>query len=151
MPPTRRSARAGVLRSALLFAPFLAVTLVALAFIICETSAEGASSGRIAGMVLVTMVAFLLAYQVVQSIRDLLSQPVETTGPVDRRWSRSDFFLFRNSYIFVEKNVFRLEPEEFIEVDLGDTVRIVHYPHTSAVESIEVVERAGQSKEPKHG
>jgi hypothetical protein len=92
---------------------------------------------------MVGLVGLLLGYQVVQSLRDLVSKPVETTGLVERRWSKADFFLFRNSYVFVGRNVFRLTPEQYIECDLGDTVRIVHYPHTAAVEAIEVVQRAG--------
>ena len=149
MATTRPSARAAVLRSALLFTPFLAVTLVALVFIIRDTAEEGASRGPIIGLVLVGSVAVLLTYQVVQSVRDLFSHLVETTGLVERRWSRSDFFLFRNSYIFVEKNVYRLAPELFLDIDLGDTVRVVHYPHTGAVETIEVVERAAQRGRPE--
>ena len=97
------------------------------------------------------LVALLLAYQVVQSLRDLFSQPVQTTGLVERRWSRNDFFLFRNDYVFVEGNVFRLQPEQFVEVDLGDIVRVAHYPHTATVETIEVVERAGQRTRPDDG
>jgi hypothetical protein len=49
--------------------------------------------------------------------------------------------LFRNGYIFVGRNVFRLEPEEYIGIKLGDTVRVVHYPHTATVASVEVAER----------
>jgi hypothetical protein len=48
----------------------------------------------------------------------------------------------------VGRDVFRLAPEEFVEVDLGDTVRIRHYPHTSTVEAVEVVERAGPETGP---
>ncbi len=151
MAATRSSAWATVLRSALLITPFLAVTLTALAFILRQTVEEGASGGRIVGLVLVGSVTLLLAYQVVQSVRDLFAHLVETTGLVERRWSRSDFFLFRNSYIFVERNVYRLPPEQFVEVDLGDTVRIVHYPHTGTVEAMEVVERAGQRRRTDDG
>lgn len=151
MEATRPSAWATVLRSALLLTPFLAVTLVALAFLGRDTAAEGASGGRIVGLVLVGFVALLLAYQVTQSVRDLFSRPVETTGLVERRWSRSDLFIFRNSYIFVERNVYRLPPERFVRVDLGDTIRIVHYPHTGTVEAIEVVARAGQGGRPDDG
>jgi hypothetical protein len=132
-----------VLRSLLLFAPFLLVVLVALTFLLRSTVDEGTSGGRIVALVLVGSVAFLLVYQVVQSVRDLFSRTVETVGRVERRWSRSDLFLFRNSYIFVGQDVFRLPPGQFAEIGLGDTVRIVHYPHTAAVEAIEVVAREG--------
>ncbi len=139
------SARATVLRSLLLFTPFLLVVLVALTFLLRSTVDEGASGGRIVALVLMGSVALLLVYQVVQSVRDLFSRMVETIGRVERRWSRSDLLLFRNSYIFVGRNVFRLPPEQFVEIGLGDTVRIVHYPHTAAVEAIEVVARKGAS------
>ncbi len=139
------SARMSVLRSILLFSPFLVVVLVALAFLFRAAATEGMSGGRIVALVFVGFLAVLLAYQVIQSTRDLLSQPVETTGLVERRWSRSDVFIFRNSYIFVGRDVFRLSPEQFIEIDLGDMVRILHDPHTAAVETIEVVARGGES------
>ena len=139
------SARATVLRSLLLFTPFLLVVLVALTFLFRSSVDEGASGGRIVALVLMGSVALLLVYQVIQSARDLFSRTVETIGRVERRWSRSNLLLFRNSYIFVGRDVFRLPPEQFAEIGLGDTVRIVHYPHTAAVEAIEVVARKGAS------
>ncbi len=151
MAERRPAAWATVLRSALLFTPFLVIVLVILAFLIGDTAGEGASGGRTVAMVLVGSVTLLLAYQVVQSVRDLFSRLVETNGLVERRWSRNDFFLFRSSYVFVERNVYRLTPEQFLDVDLGDRVRIVHYPHTGAVESVEVIERAGGDQERKDG
>ena len=147
MTASHPSARGAVLRSALIYTPFLAVTLTALGFILVDTASDGVSGGRVIGSVLVGVVALLLVYQVVQSLRDLFSQPVETVGLVERRWSRHDFFLFRNDYLFVQRNVYRVEPEQFIEVDLGDTVRIRHYPHTGTVETVEVVARAGRAAE----
>jgi hypothetical protein len=141
--PARSSARFQVLRSLLLFTPFLAVTAGVLAFLLRDIATDGASGGRIVGTVLVGFVTLLLAYQVVQSLRDVFSGLVETAGIVERRWSHNDLFLFRNSYIFVDRNVFRLDPAQFIDVELGDTVRVVHTPHTTMVESLEVTQRAG--------
>lgn len=142
MAAASSSARASVLRSALLFSPFLAVSAFALAFIIVDVVNDGVDAGHVVGIVLVGFVTLLLGYQVVQSIRDLFSRCIETVGVVERQWSRNEFMLFRNGYIFVGNNVFRLEPEEYIEIKLGDTVRVVHYPHTATVESVEVVEGA---------
>ena len=144
--PTRPSARGTVLRSALIFTPFLAVTLGFVGVIVQAMVDDGVSTGRVIGLILVGSVAVLLAFQLVQSLRDLFSQPVETIGLVERRWSRRDFFLFRNDYLFVGRIVYRVQPEEFLEAGLGDTVRIMHYPHTSAVASVEVLERAGQQE-----
>lgn len=144
MAGTGPSARTTVLRSALLFTPFLAVALVVLGFIVRDAVAEGVALGDTVGMVLVGFVVLLLGYQVVQAVRDLFTRPVETTGLVERHWSRNDYFIFQNSYIFVGRDVFRLTPEQSLDVELGDTVRVLHYPHTSTVEAIEVVAHAGQ-------
>ena len=142
MAAERPSAWASILRSALLLTPFLVMTLTALGFILQDTVSSGVTAGRIVGLVLVGFVALLLAFQVTQSLRDLFAEPVETTGLVERRWSRSDLFLFRNDYLFVQRDVFRVRPEDVLEVHLGDTVKIRHYPHTSAVAAVEVISRA---------
>jgi len=141
MAAGRSSARTTVLRSALLFAPFLAVAAVALAFLVTDGASNGWGAGTVVAVALVGSVTLLLAYQVVQSLRDVFARPVETVGPVEKRWSRSDMFLFRNAYVFVGRDVFRLPPDA--DIQTGDVVRIRHSPHTAAVEEIEVVERAG--------
>jgi len=141
----RSPARFQVLRSLLLFTPFFAVAAGVFAFLLRDVAEDGLSAGRIVGLVLVGFISLLLAYQVVQSLRDVFSRFVETTGVVERRWSHNDLFLFRNSYIFVGRNVFRLDPRQFVEVNLGDTVRVVHTPHTAMVESLEVTQRASAS------
>jgi hypothetical protein len=134
------SARGEVFRSALLFSPFLALTLSALALIVREIAGSGAGTGSIVGLVLIGGVALLLGYQVVQSLRDLFSRTVETTGLVERLWSRNEFLLFRHTYVFVERNVFRVPVQHLLDVERGDLVRIVHYPHTGTVEFIEKVQ-----------
>ena len=103
-------AKNAVLRSALLFTPFLAITLFGLGFIVREIATEGATGGRIVGLVLVASVALLLGYQVVQSIRDLLSETVETVGEVERSWTRKAMFHFRNSHVFLVRNVYLAPP-----------------------------------------
>ena len=100
---------------------------------------SGAGAGRVVGLIIVGLVVLLLGYQVVQSVRDLFSDLVETVGLVERQWSRNEFLLFRNTYIFVGKDVYRLSPEQGIQVERGNMVRIVHLPHTSTVETIEAV------------
>jgi hypothetical protein len=140
----RSSARLSVLRSALLFSPFFALSAFALGLIITDGLGDGFETGNIVGGVLFGFVTLLLGFQVVQAIRDLFSRTTETIGIVERRWSRNEFLLFRNGYIFVQNNVFRLDPETFIDVALGSRVRVVHYPHTATVESLEIL------SEPSH-
>jgi hypothetical protein len=139
MAAAQSSARAAVLRTALLFTPFFALALLGFAVFARDAAQQGLSAGRVVGLVLVGLVVLLLGYQVVQSVRDLFSGLVETVGLVERQWSRNEFLLFRNTYIFVGKDVYRLSPEQGIEAERGKMVRIVHLPHTSTVETIEVV------------
>ena len=144
MGGARSSAWWAVLRSALVFTPVLAVALVALWFIAQEMSDKGSSGRLVIMLVVIGSVVLLLAYQVVQSLRDLFSRTVETVGVINRCWTKNDFFLFRNTYIFVERDVYRLSPEQAVAIDSGDSVRIVHFPHTGAVETIEVIARADE-------
>ena len=127
------------MRSALLFAPFFAIALLGFIVIAREVVREGVAPGSSVGLVLVGSVVLLLGYVLLQSLRDLFSGLVETVGLVERRWSRTEYFLFRNTYIFVNKDVYRLSPEQAFEVELGTRVRIVHLPHTTTVETVDVV------------
>lgn len=130
-------ARAGVVRSIILFAPFLAITLFAWGYLLWRLVDRGVSGGAVAGFVLVSLVALLLAYQVVQSVRDAFAELTETVGEVERSWTRNDMFLFRNSYVFVGREVYRVPPGQYVELNPGDRVRITHLPHTGAVETLE--------------
>jgi hypothetical protein len=140
------SARGSVFRSALLFTPFMLVALGVVGLIVRDMITEGAKAGGIVALVLIGFVTLLLVYQVVQTFRDMFARPVETLGVVDRLWSRHDFLVFRNDYVFVEGDVFRIEPEHALDVKLGLTVRITHYPHTNAVIDVEVVPAAATSE-----
>src|ERR1700694_5151465 len=117
MAAGRSSARASVLRSALLFSPFLAVSSFALAYILADATNKDWDAGHMVGLAVVGFVTLLLGYQVVRSIRDLFSECVETIGVVDRWWSRLELMLFRNDYVFVKDNVFRLDRDEYIGIN----------------------------------
>lgn len=142
MPSSRGTARSSVVRTAALFAPFLALSLLGFIYLAVGAGKSG-TAGRIFALVLVGSVVLLLGYQVVQSVRDMFASLQETVGLVERRWSRNEFFLFHNTYIFVKRDVYRLSPEQALNVELGDMVRIMHLPHTSTVETIERLPRNG--------
>lgn len=145
MAVVRSSVRGPVLRSAIVFSPFCALSLFGLAYIVADVVADGFDVGHVVGIVIVGFMAFLLSFQVIQSIRDFFAATVETVGVVERQWSRHEFMLFRNGYIFVKNDVYRLDPVEYAGIKLGDTVRVTHSPHTATVERVEVVQRAERS------
>jgi prepilin-type processing-associated H-X9-DG protein len=138
MPARGSVARRTLLRSLVLFTPFLVLAVAALVYVIMDVVRHGADATVVA-VVLLSFVTALLAYQVVQSLRDMFSGLVETTGVVERYWTRHELILFRGNYLFLDGNVFRLEPHQAVDLKLGQTVRLVHYPHTGAVDSVEVI------------
>ncbi|MGB6894647.1 MAG: hypothetical protein WBF37_01700 [Dehalococcoidia bacterium] len=140
MEQPRRSARVSVIWSGVLYTPFFLAALAG-AGVLIRSLADDFEGGTVVGVAIVGVVALLTGYQSIQALRDLFTKPVETRGVVERKWSRSDFFVARSHYVMVKRNVFHIEPFEFVEVELGDTVSVIHYPHTSTVESLTVAER----------
>jgi hypothetical protein len=88
-------------------------------------------------MVLLAGVTFLFGYQSIQSLRDLRSDPSVVTGGIVRRWTKRDGFIVKSHYINVERTIFRIPVESYMDLKVNDTVRVVAYPHTGTVLSVE--------------
>jgi hypothetical protein len=144
--PHRPSARASLIRTALLYTPLFVLLLAALGFVIRELALEP-GGGSVAAVVIVSLLALLTGYQSVQALRDLLAQPIQTEGVINRKWRRNDLFVMRSHYLLVNRHVFRVEPTDFMELEVDDTVSIVHYPHTDTVESLALLERQSRRQE----
>ncbi len=137
MEQAKAAARASLWRTAIVFTPLFLLSVAGIVVIILNLAREG-PSGLIITLVLLLLAALLTGYQAVQSVRDLLSSPKETTGPIRRKWSRADMFVLRSYYIYVEGGVYKVDPPIYLELQEGDAVAIRHYPHTNTVVSIEV-------------
>lgn len=125
-----------------MFTPaFLAA--LALETYLARSFAVGPSGSAVPGLVIVGFVTLLLGIESVQSLRDLASEPRELEDVVTRTWTRTDALFFRNTYAMVARRVFRLEPEQALEVQEGDVVRVRFYPHTNTLVDIERLERKG--------
>jgi hypothetical protein len=125
-------AKGPVVRDAVIFTPFflaLAAAWVA-AFI-----AEG--RGAIPLLVILGIVALLAGYQSMLSLRDLVAEPTVTEGQILRKWKRADLFVFQGHYIYVNRNVFKIDPLEYHRLEEGDSVSVTHYPHTNSVVSVQ--------------
>ncbi len=144
------SARASILRTAILYTPlFLASAVSALLILL------GVWDLGIILLVILLFVAFLFGYQSIQSLRDLREELRTTRGPITRIWSKMDLVVTRSYYIRVENNIFRIPFASYfdlreeakrlkaagLEEEYAIDVRVIHYPHTGTVES---VERLGQ-------
>lgn len=143
------SARAAVIREAVLYTPlFVASVIVAL------LGFAGVWDLGILPYIMLVL-ALLFGYLSTQALRDLRHSPVTTRGVVTRIWSKRDVLVSKSYYISVERTIFKVplpvyydlreEAKRLRDAELDDEYRIevavTHYPHTSIVES---VERLGQ-------
>ena len=138
MDDPESSARASLRRSGLIYAILLIADLVVIAYIIAGAS----SGGAIVTLSIVGVVGLLLAYQVMQHVRDVNAPLAESDGAVQRKWTRADLIIAMQSYyLTVDGTVFRVKPEDHLMVDVGMYVKVVHFPHTLNVVSIHEMSR----------
>ncbi len=130
------AARASLRRSTFIYSLLLAVDVVVLSFIV----ASGASGGAYVTLAIIGLVGLLLGYHVLQHVRDLGAPLAESEGLVTRKWTRADLIVAMQSYyVMVERVVYRVRPEDFIHLEEGMFVKIVHFPHSLNVVSVHEV------------
>lgn len=139
-PDLESAARASLRRSAVLYTLLLLGTLAGAAWIV----AHAAGGGAYVTLAFAVGLALLLAYFVVQHLRDMGAAPAAREGTVTRKWSRADLIVAMQSYyITVDRTVFRVRPEDYIHLEEKMRVRVVHFPHTLHVVSVEQAPPAG--------
>lgn len=141
MEEAHRAARSALLRTAFVFTPLFLLSLAGMGLVIFNLVREGAS-GLIVTLMLLCLAASLTGYQSIQSLRDLRTSPLVSSGLIARKWSRADLFIMRSHYIYVERSVFKVTPLIYAELEEGDAVSVTHYPYTNTVVSVELEERA---------
>jgi hypothetical protein len=131
-------ARASLRRSAAIYAALLAADIAVVVYILIVRTGGAA----FVTLSFVVVVGLLLAYQVVQHVRDFGARLAETDGVVMRKWKRADLIIAWDSfYLTVERTVFRVRPEDWIHVEEGEFVKVVHFPHTLTVVSVHIAPR----------
>src|SRR5438067_1041980 len=125
------SARGRIVRDALIYTPLFLLCLTGVILLLLSFDRPWI------GIVLLGFVTFLFGFQSVQSLRDLTSTPRETTGTISRRWTKRDAMIAKRYYVTVERAIFRIPVDAYLGLREKDTVRIVAYPHTGTVVSVE--------------
>lgn len=88
-------------------------------------------------VIVVAIFTIPLDMEAVSSLRDLRAEPVVTEGRIDRKWSKARFAFFgRVYYLMVEKKLFEVGAVAGMELQLGDQVRVEHWPHSHTLVSI---------------
>jgi len=128
----RLSPRGRLIRDAILYTPPFLLFATMLALMIA-----GIWDRAIVGMIIIALLTFLFGYQSIQTIRDLFSQPRDIVGPIRRLWTKRDGFIVKNYYMSVEKAIFHIPADEYVQLRAGDLVRVRAYPHTGTVVAIE--------------
>jgi hypothetical protein len=126
-------ARASVFRSLLIYGAFLAADVLVIGWVL----SRGIQGPAYVTTSIVAVVGLMLLYQVVQHARDLRAPLAESEGMVTRKWKNADLIIAWDSYyIRVDRFVFRIKPEQYIEVRENSYVKVVHFPHTLNVVSV---------------
>jgi hypothetical protein len=127
------AARAALFRSLLIYSVFLAADIVVISYIV----SSGLQGAAYVTTSIVGVVGLLLLYQVVQHARDLRSPLAESEGLVMRKWKTADLIIAWDSYyIRVDRTVFRIKPEQYIDVREDSYVKVVHFANTLNVVSV---------------
>ncbi len=139
--------RAAVVRKALIHTP-PAIVAVALAVRALASLLLGDSALPV-GLIIFGLFAFSFSIQSVAALRDLRASPVTTRGEVGRAWTRARFlFIGRIHYLQVERRVFELGAVAHRELQPGDAVEIVHWPHTNTIVTFNLHE-SDRERDPK--
>jgi hypothetical protein len=139
MADPEQAARASLRRSMLMYAAVLVAAVLVIVLII----GSGAGGGAYVTVSIVGAVGLLLAHQVWQHVLDMGSPLAESEGEVLRKWKRSELIIAWDSYYLnVDRAIFRVRPEDYIQVDVGMYVKVVHFPRTLQVVSVHEVLRA---------
>jgi hypothetical protein len=139
-PDRETVARSSLRRSLFLYSMFLAAVVVVI--VLAIDAAEGAGSAIVISIAVV--IGVLLLYQVVQHARDLNAPFVESEGVIQRKWTRADLIIFfQGHYLIIDRTVFRVPVEDYLHVEEGNYVKVVHLPHTLSVVSVHPFARPG--------
>lgn len=133
MADPESEARASLLRSLVIYSVFLAADVLVIGWVL-TAGIEGAAYVT---TTIVGVVGLMLFYQVVQHARDLRAPLAESEGTVTRKWKNADLIIAWDSYyIRVDRAVFRIKPEQYLDVRENSYVKVVHLPHTQNVVSV---------------
>jgi hypothetical protein len=98
---------------------------------------SGVQGGGYITLSIFVVVGMLLGYQVFEHLLDLRAPLAESEGVVLRKWKRADLIIAWDSYyVNVGRTMFRVRPEDYVNVDEAMYVKVVHFPHTLGVVSI---------------
>ena len=121
--------RRTLLRMVAMYAP-LAVGAGLLA-LVSLSAVLGDSYGAVVPLIILLLVTGAALMQAISALRDLRAEPTFTRGEVTRLWTKGGlFWFFRSHYAMVNRQVFVMVPEVWVQLDEENIVELHHWPHT---------------------
>ncbi|MCA9848674.1 MAG: hypothetical protein H6674_04340 [Dehalococcoidia bacterium] len=150
----RDNARLGIIRRAAIYVPsgLVLTGLLAVAIVNLPNS--------IVAVIVLAIFSVPVDMEATQAVRDLLrKEPVTSRGVIDRQWAKSRFmFVGRVRYLLVDLRrvegqggdlvdpgakakgtLFEIEELTNHQLHPGDEIEVVHWPHTNAIVSLELL------------
>jgi hypothetical protein len=124
--------RAGVYRRAIIFTPLSIGFLVAFALVFL--SLIGGNGGAVLGSAILGVIAFAVTFEAQSALRDLRAEPITTSGPAERVWTKSRFLVFgKTGYLLLDGRVFDIRVDTSMLLEPGTPVTVRHWPHTNLI------------------
>jgi hypothetical protein len=134
---TEAQARSSLRRSTIIYCLILAADALIVAYIV-SIDVTGAIWIWLA---LAGGVGLLLAQYAWQHIADLKAPLVETEGEITRKWKHAELLIaWQSYYIKVGRRIFRLSPIDYELHRAEMWVRVVHFPRTLTVVSVQQIQ-----------
>lgn len=137
--------RGGLVRSAAIWTPLFAIVGGAFVYYLLG-QLFGFGNGTWFLVVVLGFLSFLMGFQSINALRDLIGGTREVEGEVTRRWARRDSFVFQSHYIRLDKKIFRIDGFFHRDIKVGDQVRLRYYPASMVVVSAERLNVAAEEK-----
>jgi len=130
--PEARRAKRGIVRSVAWLTPAFIASTASAVLLLANNATGGASLWVL--FALTALFALLFGVPALAAWRDLFADPRDSEGYIDRKWTKSDLFVFRGHYVKVDKRIFRIRKSVYHDMPgVGDRVYLHHYPHTNAL------------------
>nr|AIE95471.1 hypothetical protein [uncultured marine group II/III euryarchaeote AD1000_66_E09] len=146
MKCNEKQARKGIVRSIAWTTP-LFITGISLSIFTAILALDGRTSLWLTCGI-TSCISALSGGTAIAAWRDLFSEPRDTEGFINRKWTKSDVFIFRGHYIMVGKRIFRIRKNTYGAMpEEGQGIYLQHYPHTNTVVHWEKIKSPGVNLE----
>ena len=125
MPGSRLTLLRMVAMYALLTAGGGAISLVSLGAVL------GGSYAALIPLSILLLVTGAAFFQLVTALLDLRAEPTFTRGEILRLWTKGGlFWFFRSHYAMINRQVFVMAPDVWLQISEANMVEFHHWPHT---------------------